>query len=249
MDSFHHLVSKLIFPMKFDPSLEQVILQKRYKRFLADVKLPNGELLTVHCPNTGSMKNCWAEGWNAWLQKSDNPKRKYAYTWTLAQNECGELIGINTHLANALVVEGIENNKIKQIASVKTIQREVKYGEENSKIDILITHHDNALTYIEVKSVTLKESDGKGYFPDAVTTRGQKHLRELMACVDQGHRAVLLFMVQHSGINEMSIAAQIDPKYAALIKKAIEHGVEVLAYKADISETEIYLDKEISFIN
>ena len=233
--------------MNFDPPLEQAILQKRYKRFLADVTLPNGEQRTVHCPNTGSMKNCWEEGWKAWLQVSDNPKRKYPYTWVLSENECAELIGINTHLANRLVVEGLEQNKISQIDSIKRIQREVKYGEENSKIDILITHQDNSLTYIEVKSVTLKETDGLGYFPDAVTTRGQKHLRELMACVDQGHRAVLLFMVQHTGINEMTIAAQIDAKYAELIKKAILHGVEVLAYKADISETEICMNKEIIF--
>ena len=233
--------------MKFEPALVQAILHKRYKRFLADVTIPPNKEITVHCPNTGSMRNCWAKGWKVWLQKSDNPKRKYAYTWTLAQNDRRELIGINTHLANPLVVEGIENNKIKQIAAVKTIKREVKYGEENSKIDILVTHQDSSLSYIEVKSVTLKEADGKGYFPDAVTARGQKHLRELMACVDQGHRAVLLFMVQHTGINEMSIAAQIDPKYAMLIEKAIEHGVEILAYKARISESEIYLDKELEF--
>ncbi len=232
--------------MNFDPPLRRVTLQKRYKRFLADAMLPNGDSLTVHCPNTGSMKNCWEEGWKVWLQKSDNSKRKYAYTWILAENESKELIGINTHLANRLVEEGLQNNQISQMDSIKTISREVKYGAENSKIDIFVSHNDRSLTYIEVKSVTLKEADGIGYFPDAVTTRGQKHLRELMTCVDQGHRAVLLFMVQHTGIGEMTIASQIDPHYAALIKKAMDHGVEVLAYKAYISEIEIFLDKEIA---
>jgi len=140
--------------MKFDPPLQKATLIKRYKRFLADVTLSSRREITVHCPNTGSMKNCWEAGWNVWLQKSDNPKRKYAHTWVLAENNSQELIGINTHLANRIVVEGIENNRITQIASIKTLAREVKYGSEKSKIDILITHHDNTLTYVEVKSVT-----------------------------------------------------------------------------------------------
>ena len=233
--------------MKFEPPLVQAVIHQRYKRFLADVTIPPNQEITVHCPNTGSMKNCWQQGWKVWLQKSDNPKRKYAYTWVLTENDNAEFIGINTHLANRLVVEAFEKQKIAQIDSVKTIQREVKYGEENSKIDVLITHQDDSLTYVEIKSVTFKESEGKGYFPDAVTTRGQKHLRELMVCVDQGHRAILLFMVQHTGINIVSVARQIDPKYAVLLEQALEHGVEILAYKACISDVEIFLDKEIEF--
>ncbi len=233
--------------MKFDPPLQKAILVKRYKRFLADVILPFKEEITVHCPNTGSMKNCWEAGWNIWLQKSDNPKRKYVYTWVLAENNSQELIGINTHLANHIVAEALGKNQITQIDSIKTLAREVKYGNEKSKIDILITHHDNSLTYVEVKSVTLKEADGIGYFPDAVTTRGQKHLRELMTCIEQGHRAVLLFLVQHTGINKMKLAKKIDPEYAVLLKKAQDHGVEVLAYRANISKEKIYLKEEINF--
>ncbi len=246
--------------MIFEPKLEVAVLQKRYKRFLADVNHPDLGDITVHCPNTGSMKNCWQEGWQVWLQKSDNPKRKYPYTWVLAKNDQDELIGINTHFANQLVFDGIEENKVTQIADVKQIKKEVKYGEENSRIDILVTHNDLTKTYIEVKSVTLKGTskdndiaevdytEGAGYFPDAVTIRGQKHVRELMACVEQGHNAILLFMVQHTGIETVSIAQHIDPEYAELIKQAIKKGVQVVAYTADISTAAITLEHEIPFI-
>jgi len=240
--------------MIFSPELEPSILIKRYKRFLADVIHPTLGEITVHCPNTGSMKNCWQAGWKVWLQKSDNPKRKYAYTWVLAQNEQGEMIGINTLFANRLVYEGLENNKIAEIADICKINKEVKYGEENSRIDLLVNHFDHSKTYIEVKSVTLKEtlsdatSAGQGFFPDAVTTRGQKHIRELTACVEKGDRAVLFFMVQHTGIERVSIASQIDPDYALLLKTAMDKGVQVLVYRAKISEREIVLDQSLPFL-
>lgn len=234
--------------MKFKPKLESVIIHKRYKRFLADVLHPSLGEITVHCPNTGSMKNCWESGWEIWLQKSDNAKRKYPFTWVLSKNPSNEFIGINTITANRLVEEGIREGKVKQLAKISKVDREVKYGEENSKIDLLITHKDDSLTYIEVKSVTLKEKDGWGYFPDAVTTRGQKHIRELMSCIDNGHEAVLFFMVQHSGIERMTIASNIDPEYFKLLQRAINHGVKVIAYRAGISDKEIILDHQIEFV-
>ncbi|MGB0495374.1 MAG: DNA/RNA nuclease SfsA [Kangiellaceae bacterium] len=237
--------------MKFIPSLIKVTLHKRYKRFLADVSHPDLGEFTVHCPNTGSMKNCWQPNWNIWLEKSDNKKRKYPYTWVLAENELGEMIGINTHLANKLAVEAIENKKIKEIKSVENVQTEVKYGLENSRIDILINHIDQSKTFIEVKSVTLKSDEKgvtKGYFPDAKTVRGQKHIRELMECVKSGDKAILLYVVQHSGISSVEIAREIDPEYGSLLEQAVENGVMVLAYQCKINESEIVLEHSIPFI-
>lgn len=234
--------------MIYEPALEQAILVKRYKRFLADVHHPQLGEITVHCPNTGSMKNCWQAGWNVWLQKSDNIKRKYPYTWVLARNDQHEFIGINTHIANRLVYQALIDNTITEIEDIAEIKKEVKYGEENSRIDLLVEHQNGVKNYIEVKSVTLKEQDGFGYFPDAVTTRGQKHIRELIACVKEGHRATLFFAIQHTGIVQMKIAVQIDPEYASLIKQAIAAGVQILAYAAKINETEIMLENKVEFI-
>jgi sugar fermentation stimulation protein A len=243
--------------MKFDPPLEPAILHKRYKRFLADVSHPGRGEITVHCPNTGSMKNCWQPDWKVWLQDSQNPKRKYQYSWVLAENELGELIGVNTQLANQIAYEGVEAGLVKQLNDIRAIEKEVKYGDENSRIDLLIKHNDGSQTYVEVKSVTLKDPKGlaqagkpnvNGCFPDAVTTRGQKHLRELMLCVEQGHKAMLLFMVQHTGINNVTAASHIDKDYAELLKQAAAKGVEIVAYAAKITPNKVVLDQPVEFI-
>jgi sugar fermentation stimulation protein A len=246
--------------MQFPHKLEKTTLIKRYKRFLADVIHPIHGEMTVHCPNTGSMKNCWGEDWNAWILDSQNDKRKYRYTWVLSENQQGDLIGINTNFANQVVYEAILDKKIESLAGFETISKEVKYGEENSRIDIFLKNSQQQEVYVEVKSVTLlddianseKKLDnrrdikkGQGYFPDAVTTRGQKHLRELIHCVEQGHRAVLFFLVQHTGIKIVSAASHIDPDYADLFQKALDSGVEVLAYACDISDTEIRLTHQL----
>ncbi|NVJ50410.1 MAG: DNA/RNA nuclease SfsA [Gammaproteobacteria bacterium] len=234
--------------MKFDPPLQPAILQQRYKRFLADVTWPNGEALTVHCPNTGSMKNCWDSGWTVYLQDSNNPKRKYRYSWVLAQTPQGEFIGVNTHIANQLVVEAINNGVIEPLADPTAIRQEVPYGAEKSRIDILL-EHDTRSTYIEVKSVTLCENNTQGYFPDAVSTRGQKHLRELIALAENTpHRAVLLFCVQHTGIKTVQAAAHIDPVYADLLTQAQQAGVEIMAYAATISASAIQLTHPLEVI-
>ncbi|NVJ59547.1 MAG: DNA/RNA nuclease SfsA [Gammaproteobacteria bacterium] len=239
--------------MNFEPPLETATLVKRYKRFLADVTLSNGEALTVHCPNTGSMKNCWEPGWKVYLQDSNNPKRKYRYTWIMAENPQGERIGVNTHLANSLVEEALSKGVIKELANYEQLRREVKYGNENSRIDFLLdTKH--LPWYVEVKSVTLKDSvesnqSAQGYFPDAVSTRGQKHLRELIQLQKSGQaRAALLFCVQHSGINQVSAAAHIDPDYATLLDEAKQAGVKLLAYRAELSDTEIRLTEAVPVI-
>lgn len=232
--------------MQFNPPLISARLIKRYKRFLADVVLDDGQELTAHCPNTGSMKACWGEGWQVYLQDSNNPKRKYPHTWVIAENPEGERIGINTHLANQLVEDAIRQGVIKELADFHSLRREVKYGDENSRIDLLL--ETNGLpVYIEVKSVTLKEDDGLGYFPDAKTSRGQKHIRELMTLAQSKQaRAVLLFCVQHTGINSVAAARHIDPAYADLLDEAINTGVEILAYGADISAEEIHITRKLT---
>ncbi|SFD06126.1 DNA/RNA nuclease SfsA [Pragia fontium] len=231
--------------MKFPTPLQSAILIKRYKRFLADVTTPQGELLTLHCANTGAMTGCAEPGDTVWYSTSTNPKRKYAHSWELTQTQSGDFICVNTLQANALVKEALANKTIKELTIYNTIRSEVRYGEENSRIDFLLQEPDLADCYIEVKSVTLLQQSC-GYFPDAVTLRGQKHLRELQSMVEQGHRAVLLFAVLHSGINHVAVAQHIDPTYAKLFEQVQKLGVEVICCKADLSPTEIVLREPVS---
>ncbi len=228
--------------MIFTPPFEQGKLLRRYKRFLADVQLDDGSEITIHCPNTGSMRNCLFPGEPVWFSTSDNPKRKYAHTWEQAASDEGHIIGINTGRANALAAEAIEAGVISELTGYDSLRREVKYGSENSRIDLLLESEDKPACYIEVKSCTLLEQ-GQGYFPDAVTTRGQKHLRELMEMVKQGHRAVLLFVVQHTGITTVAAARHIDPEYAELLTQAHQAGVEILAYSCELSPSAAKLIK------
>ncbi len=237
--------------MKFEPALEQATLIQRYKRFLADITLPDGSERTIHCANTGAMTGCATPGNKVWYSTSDNPKRKYPNSWELSETAQGHRICINTARANQLAVEAIEIGTIKELTGYDHLQTEVKYGNENSRIDILLNSENKPKCYLEVKSVTLLDEKvaGQGYFPDAVTTRGQKHLRELSEMAQNGHRAVLLFTVLHSGIEKVSAAHHIDAKYSQLLKTAQEQGVEVLCYKAELSNSEIKLVKAIEFIN
>ena len=209
-------------------------LIRRYKRFLADVRLADGKIVTVHCPNTGSMKNCAEEDARVWLSESDNPKRKTQFTWEYIDTARGDCIGINTGRANSLVEEAINRNVITQLSGYKRLKREVRYGEENSRVDFLLSDDAKIDCYVEVKSVTLLEDPpgrGLGYFPDAVSERGAKHLRELMLMHQSGARAVLLFCVQHTGIIEVRPADHIDPGYSTLLREVSRRGVEVIAYK------------------
>ncbi|MCP4270855.1 MAG: DNA/RNA nuclease SfsA [Gammaproteobacteria bacterium] len=226
--------------MKFEFPLQNGILIKRYKRFLADIETDNG-IITLHCPNTGSMKGCAEPGSKVWYWDSQNPKRKYPHTWEFLENFQGHLIGINTNRANHLVKEAIVAGLLSNL-EYDTIKSEVSYGKEKSRIDLLLEKGVNK-TWIEVKNVTLLEMDNnngaQGYFPDAVTSRGSKHLRELMAQVEQGDRAVLVFCVQHTGIETVRPATHIDPIYAKTLKQAADAGVEIIAAKTMISEKEI----------
>ncbi|ADZ89630.1 DNA/RNA nuclease SfsA [Marinomonas mediterranea] len=219
--------------MKFPVSLQQGRLIKRYKRFLSDIELDSGEIITAHCPNTGSMKRCQQESARVWVSKSDNPKRKLAYTWELVEVDERFLACINTGYPNKLVGEAIKGGVIPELQNYNEIKAEVKYGQ-NSRVDWLLSNAESEC-YVEVKSVTLLEEDGQGYFPDAVTERGRKHLYELTSMVEQGKRAVLFFCVSHTGIDSVTPAAHIDEKYAQALKEAVQKGVEVIAYRVDIT--------------
>ena len=226
-------------------------LIKRYKRFLADVRLDNDEVVTVHCPNTGSMKNCVEENAEIWLSGSDNPKRKYRYTWEYLTTSRGHRIGVNARKANLLVQSAIRYDLVEQLAGYKTIRPEVRYGDENSRIDLLLQDINRQDCYVEVKSVTLLEdppSRGIGYFPDAVSERGAKHLRELIRMSQSDARSVLFFCVQHTGITEVRPADHIDSGYGKLFREALYSGVEVLAYKVRKSNNGFRLWRDIPVI-
>ncbi|MDP6653227.1 MAG: DNA/RNA nuclease SfsA, partial [Gammaproteobacteria bacterium] len=237
--------------MRFDSTLQEARLLKRYKRFLADIELPNGTTTTIHCPNTGSMKNCQESGSRIWYTTSSNAKRKYPMTWQIAEVQSEYKVGINTNLANKLVLKAIELGVISQLQGFSTIRTEVPYGEQNSRIDILLeSRPSNAACFVEVKNVSLGVGEGLGLFPDAVTTRGQKHLQELMEMRRTGKRAVLLFCVQHEGIDRVAPADTIDAEYGRLLRQAVSEGVEVLAYGANpnIAASTISLVREILLV-
>ncbi|MDX1491175.1 MAG: DNA/RNA nuclease SfsA [Pseudohongiellaceae bacterium] len=231
--------------MKFPSALQQAVLIKRYKRFLADVRLADGSEMTIHCPNTGSMLNCAEANSLVWYSTSENKKRKYPHTWEIVQDSSGARIGINTGLANRLVAEALERGKIEALTGYEKVQAEVKYGQEGSRVDFLLSAEERPDCYIEVKNLTLMLEPGLGAFPDAVSTRAHKHLRELMEMKSQGYRAVLLYCVQHEGIQQVKPAAAIDPQYAQLLKQAKNAGVEVVALRARFSANEITLEESI----
>lgn len=235
--------------MQFTPPLKKATLIRRYKRFLADVILEDDTETTIHVANTGAMTGCAQPGDIVWYSVSANVKRKYPLSWELTQTQANHFICVNTIRANQLAEEAINNTMLNELTAYKSLKREIKYGDENSRIDILLSQSDNnqADVYIEVKSVTLLK-DQQGFFPDAVTTRGQKHLRELMAIAKEGKRAVLLFAVLHTGITSVTVAKDIDPTYAKLLIAAINSGVEVLAYKATIDQFGIKLQNKLTFL-
>lgn len=219
-------------------------LIRRYKRFLADVELADGRQVTAHCPNTGSMKNCAEPGSRVWLLDSANPKRKYPLGWELVEINQQSLACINTGRANALVKEAIEQGVVEPLQGYDRIRQEVRYGQ-NSRIDLLLESGTKPAAWVEIKNVTLLEDDGWGSFPDAVTIRGAKHLQELMAMVEQGDRAVMLFCVPHGGIERVRPADHIDPNYGQLLRQAVQAGVEVMAYGAQPTPQQLSLTQRL----
>ena len=230
--------------MLFDPPLQPARLIARYKRFLADVVTPAGETFTLHCANTGAMTGCATPGDTVWYSTSNSLTRKYPHSWELTETQAGDWICVNTLRANQLVREALALQLIPELSGYDRCQAEIKYGSEKSRIDFLLQAEGRRNCYIEVKSVTLLQQ-GKGYFPDAVTLRGQKHLRELSTVAQAGHRAVLLFTVLHSGIEDVSPARHIDAAYAEQLVQAQKSGVELLAYQASLSTSGMLINKSL----
>ena len=230
--------------MRFPAPLLEGRLLRRYQRFLADVDTAAG-ILTAHCPNTGSMQGCAEPGMRVWLSPATNPARKLAWTWELVEALPGVVVGMHTGRSNALVREAIEAGRVPELAGYATIRPEVKYGE-GSRIDLLLTAPGRPDCYVEVKNVTAAVAGRIGYFPDAVTTRGTKHLREMSAMVASGHRAVLVFCVQRGDVECVRPADQIDPVYGRTLREALAAGVEVIALGATVSPAGIELERRLA---
>lgn len=230
--------------MRFD-DLQEGLLLRRYKRFLADVELPGGEVITAHCPNTGAMTGCAEPGWKVWLSVSDSKTRKYPHTWELVETDAG-MACVHSAKANKVVREAFDAGVIPGFDDYPDIRSEVKYGE-GSRIDLLLAG-DAGRVFVEVKSVTLCRDGGVGVFPDAVSDRGRKHLKELARIAEEKDtRAVLFFCVFHAGIEHVSAAGDIDPKYRDALIAAQAAGVEVLAWRARVEPSGIELAAPLPF--
>lgn len=223
--------------MRFPAPLIPATLVKRYKRFLADVMLPTGETVTVHCANPGSMIGLNVPGARVWLSKSANPNRKLAHSWELIEVDLGagtEFVGINTGHPNALAAEAIAAGAIPELTGYATIRREVRYGN-GSRVDFLLQHPARPPCYVEIKNVHLMRRPGLAEFPDAVTKRGTKHLQELSVMVAGGARAVMLFLVQIGSAGSFALARDIDPAYGRAFDAARSAGVEALARRCRVT--------------
>ncbi len=227
--------------MTFDPPLIFGTLIKRYKRFLADVELDDGSVITAHCPNTGRMTTCAEPGWRVAFSDSRNPKRKYRYTWELVHNgTCW--ICVHTGRANEMAFEAVSNGVIPELSGYPEVLREQTFG--NSRFDLLLRNGGD-LCYVEVKNVTLLAEDGCYAFPDAVTERGRKHLQELVDVVKAGHRAAMLYVIPRSDGTSFRSGREIDPQYAEALDVAAAAGVEIHAWLAEVSPAGLVLSRPV----
>lgn len=229
--------------MRFDPPLQRATLLRRYKRFLADVECPDGNRLTLHCANTGAMTGCSTPGLEVWFGTSANPKRKYPHSLELVNTPLG-LVGVNTALANELVAEALLAGAIVELAGFSRMRREVVVAAGPERLDFCLDSGEGAC-WLEVKSLTLSDADGRGAFPDAVSARALRHVDALLARRRSGERAVLLFCVQHSAVEWVTTADEIHPAYGAAVRAAAAEGVEVLAYGCRIAPEGISLDARL----
>lgn len=225
--------------MKFRPPLLRGRLLRRYKRFLADVETPGGEQLTLHCPNTGAMTGCTEPGSEVWFSISDNPKRKYPHTLEVVCSAHGR-VGVNTARANALVEEALSEGRLPGFGQYPEIRREVAIPGDRGRFDFRLGSPQGAC-WVEVKSMTLCDDDGRGAFPDAVSARALRHVAALESRLQAGDRAVLLFCVQHTGVRYATAADEIDPDYGRALRRARDLGVEVLAFGCRIEREELSL--------
>ena len=223
--------------MEFPDPLIHGTLLRRYKRFLADIKLDDGREVTAHCANPGAMLGLKDAGAEVWLSPSRNPKRKLQYSWELMHAD-GTLVGINTAHPNGLAAEAIAAGRIAHLQGYEDLRREVKYGQ-NSRVDILLCQAGRPDCYVEVKNVHLMRQSGLAEFPDSVTKRGAKHLVELGDMVAAGNRAVMFYLVQRTDCDRFAIAGDIDPTYAKELHRAMGRGVEAICYDCDIETTGI----------
>jgi len=231
--------------MEFTNSLIKGKLVKRYKRFFVDVKL-NKEIVTAHCPNTGSMKGLLDEGNEVYILKNSNPNRKLKYGLEIVKAQ-KNLVGINTHFANKIVNHALNNNLIKELKNSDTIKPEVFYNKE-TRFDFLI-EKDNQKTFVEVKNVTLFRNKNTAEFPDSITSRGSKHLLTLIDAIKEGYKTYLIFLIQIENMENFKIAKDIDSEYYKNYLAAKKAGVNFLAYRCKISTNEIVIDKKIKIIN
>ena len=234
--------------MQFDPPLQRATFLKRYKRFFADFELPSGEIVTSACANTGRMTGLLNEGTQAWIQPNDNPKRKLKWDWWVVAAD-DTLVGCHTGLPNTLGFRAVCEGLVPELTGYATVEKEKKYGEENSRIDLLLSQDGRRTCYVEIKNVHMRLEPGVASFPDAVTERGLKHLRELSLMVAQGHRAVMFYIVQRGDVTAFRPAHEVDPAYAAGLKEAQAAGVEIIAYSCHVAPTEITLAKPLKIIS
>ena len=235
--------------MRFSQPLVRGRLLRRYKRFLADIELDGGEIVTAHCANPGSMLGLKDPGISAWLSKSDNPKRKLAWSLEVVEVDAGRgptLVGINTGHPNRLVEDAITAGAIAELTGYETLRREVKYGK-NSRIDLLLSNDGTPDCYVEVKNVHLVREPGLAEFPDSVTARGAKHLDELSDMVKQGARAAMFYLVQRGDTERVMIARDIDPVYGEALDRARKAGVEVVAYGCEVTAEGIEVTGALPF--
>jgi len=231
--------------MNFQNPLIKGRLIKRYKRFFTDVKIGK-EIVTAHCPNTGSMMGLLDEGNEVYISKNDDPKRKLKYTLEIIKVK-KNLVGVNTHFANKIAFHGLSNNLVKEVTNNDSIKSEVFFDKE-TRFDFLVEKNKQKI-FVEVKNVTLFRKEKTAEFPDAVTSRGSKHLKTLIEAVKKGYKSYLLFLVQIQGVNNFKIAKDIDKEYYENYLLAKKAGVTFLAYQCKISTKEIKIDKKIKIIN
>ena len=231
--------------MEFTTPLIAARLIRRYKRFLADVRLPDGTEAMAHCPNPGSMMGMADEGIKIWLEPNDDPRKKLKYGWRLIEQDDGHFVGVDTGVPNRVVGLALLAHQIAGLPPYDGVRPEVKYADK-SRIDFLLSGAVD--TYVEVKSVTLSRTAGLAEFPDSVTARGAKHLEALTQMVAQGHRAVMFYMVQRTDCAALSLAADIDPAYAAAFARATKAGVQVLAYDCAIDPKGVTLRRPMPFV-
>ena len=233
--------------MRFQTPLVPGTLIRRYKRFLADVTLADGQEITAHCANPGSMMGLAEPGMRVWLEPNDDPKKKLKYGWRLVEHDTGDFTGVDTAIPNRMLRAALEAREVPGVTAFDRLRAEVPYGEK-SRIDFLLTREGCPDLYIEVKSVTLSRQTGLAEFPDSVTARGTKHLNELAEMVRQGHRAMMLYLVQRTDCDRMSLAGDIDPAYAAAWQTATSIGVETLVLDCQISPEAVRLGKTIPML-